>query len=249
MDPHFSILIPAFHAEQWIERCLLSALNQDYPHFCVFFVDDHSADGTGWRGRKIIEDHTAGWRVTHWTNSERRGILANQWDMIGRCNPEEIAVCLDGDDMLAHPGVLSHLAEVYRDPNVWLTYGSFEYDKKSRNPEGSAAGICRPIPANNHTRKAGWHCSHLKTFKVWLARRINEEDLKWNGEWIDAAPDLALMFPLIEMAGPEHARFIPEILYSYNALNLLSESRIKPGWVRAMTREIMNRPVYPRVER
>lgn len=245
----FAILVSAFHAEAYIERCLRSALMQDYPHFRLFFIDDFSADGTGTRGRAEIARYPHRCDVMHWTSTGRQGILANQIKMIEQCREDEVMVCLDGDDQLAHPSVLSLLAKVYADPDVWCTYGSYEYDHESRNPNGNARGISQQIPPDHHTRHAGWCSSHLKTFYAWLARCICPEDLKFRGEWIDAAPDLALMFPLIEMAGPEHARYIEQVLYYYNGRNPLNETKIKPAWVRVMTDELLRRPVYSRLVR
>lgn len=250
MNPHFDILVPAFHAEAYIERCLRSALTQEYDNFRVIFVDDHSADRTRDVGVATLREFVGKVRSRYWTTRERMGILANHIDMMADhyCDPDAVAICLDGDDQLSHPGVLKHLAQVYGDPTVWCTYGSYEYDQESRNPNGDCLGISRQVPPENHTRRAGWTSSHLKTFKVWLAQQIRREDLTFGGEWIDAAPDLALMLPMIEMAGPEHARFIPEILYLYNGRNPLNETKIKPAWVRVMTAEIMSRAVYPRLK-
>ena len=44
--PHVTILIPAKDEAERIERCLQSALNQDYPNFDLLAVDDRSVDGT-----------------------------------------------------------------------------------------------------------------------------------------------------------------------------------------------------------
>lgn len=49
----FSIIIPAFNAEQFIYSCCMSALQQEYPanQFEVIVVDDNSSDNT----IKIVE--------------------------------------------------------------------------------------------------------------------------------------------------------------------------------------------------
>ena len=40
----FSIIIPCYNAEKWIEVCLRSALNQSYKNLEVIFVDNESTD-------------------------------------------------------------------------------------------------------------------------------------------------------------------------------------------------------------
>ena len=45
MSPRVSIIIPCYNAEKWIEKCVLSALEQDYENVEVIFVDNESTDG------------------------------------------------------------------------------------------------------------------------------------------------------------------------------------------------------------
>ncbi len=46
MNFKFSIIIPCFNAEKWIEQCLLSALKQSYENTEVIFVDNESTDNS-----------------------------------------------------------------------------------------------------------------------------------------------------------------------------------------------------------
>ena len=47
--PKVSVCVPARNEERGIEACLKSLLKQDYPHFEVIAVNDHSTDSTGER--------------------------------------------------------------------------------------------------------------------------------------------------------------------------------------------------------
>ncbi len=44
--PFVSIVIPARNEEKYIERCIKSLLNQDYPRFEIIVIDDNSTDDT-----------------------------------------------------------------------------------------------------------------------------------------------------------------------------------------------------------
>ena len=48
----FTIIVPCYNAEKWIEQCILSALKQDYKNIEVIFVDNESTD----RSVEIVEN-------------------------------------------------------------------------------------------------------------------------------------------------------------------------------------------------
>lgn len=99
-QPFVSICIPARNEEGVIERCVTSALKQDYPNFEVLVLDDHSIDKT----TKIL--------------SELSGIIANLKYLKGALKP---------DDWLGKPWACHQLSEaaegdilVFIDADVWL---------------------------------------------------------------------------------------------------------------------------------
>ena len=47
MDKTISVIIPAFNAEKYIERCLKSVINQDIDAYEIIVIDDGSTDRTG----------------------------------------------------------------------------------------------------------------------------------------------------------------------------------------------------------
>ena len=40
MANHFTIIIPSYNNEEWAERCLTSALDQDYEDYDVVYIND-----------------------------------------------------------------------------------------------------------------------------------------------------------------------------------------------------------------
>jgi len=248
----FVITIPTYNAEKYIRRSILSALNQNYDNYEIIVVDDASSDKTWQLLYDTIYDHPRKniVRVCK-KNRNRIGVLANHYQMAGYCNDDEIIVNLDGDDELAHPNVLNVLSSVYDSADVWMTYGSFAYDYESRNPDPNAdpRGIAAPFPTDRHDRTYFFVCSHLRSYKKWLFSKIKLEDLRYNGDFYQLAMDHALMFPMIEMSGPSHAKYIHDILYLYNAVNTLNEHTLMGrDTVMEIANHIKSQKIYPRIE-
>tara|TARA_R100001082_G_C4357136_1_gene157428 strand:+ start:1106 stop:1843 length:738 start_codon:yes stop_codon:yes gene_type:complete len=57
MSLKVTILIPCYNAEDWIEKCILSALDQTYENTEVIFVDNESTDKSLEIARGIQKDH------------------------------------------------------------------------------------------------------------------------------------------------------------------------------------------------
>lgn len=218
----FYILAPSFNNAQkgpdGIPLCISnirSVQKQQYPHWHMYIIDDASSDGTGDSIERYIESEGLATKITLVRNAERKGAMENIYRTIHELMPHDdaVIVCLDGDDELLHPQVLTMLAEHYRDGGLWLTYGNFVF-----SPSGNR-GFCRPYPdtviARNAYRGYQWLASHLRTFRVWLFKKIRQEDCFYNGKFLDVNCDQAIMLPMLEMAGPQHHCCIEEPLYVY----------------------------------
>lgn len=153
----------------------------------------------------------------------------NLVDAIGKLPDDRVVACLDADDWLGPPSALTTVARYFA-AGALVTYGSFAFaDGRHGNPS-TAYGPEEVV------RAAPWKGTHLKCFKAGLFKRIRLEHLKLpSGEWIPHARDLALMFPLLEMAGPKRRAHVAEVVYVYNWSN--STEFRGPNEVRAAERE------------
>jgi hypothetical protein len=137
----------------------------------------------------------------------------NLIEVIGKLPDDRIVACLDADDWLGPPNALCAVARYFA-AGAWVTYGSFIFaDGRRGNP-------CDPYEAGENIRAVRWKATHLKCFKAGLFKRIKHEHLKLpTGKWLPHARDLALMFPLLEMAGPKRTAHVAEVVYVYNFAN------------------------------
>jgi glycosyltransferase involved in cell wall biosynthesis len=181
-------------------------------------------------------------------NPEHLGVVGNTWNLCHHlAEPDEIVVQLDGDDRLAHPGVLSRVAKAYVDSDAWMTYGSYAEDAESRTPgqtDEEARGIARAYDSDVHNRRAGWRATHLKTWHAWLFRKVQRDDLTHWGAWLDAAADHFIMLPMIEMASAAHARYLHEILYLKNDANPLCSHKYQQPRNLAAAAWMAGQPAY-----
>lgn len=52
-----SLLIPCYNGEQFVERCLINVLEQEYAQYIeLILVNDGSTDKTGKSGRRISDE-------------------------------------------------------------------------------------------------------------------------------------------------------------------------------------------------
>jgi glycosyltransferase involved in cell wall biosynthesis len=217
------VVTPSYQNAAWLERNLSSILSQDYDNYRVIYTDDGSPDGTADRVGAYLRGHANGGRVTLRRNARRQGALRNIYEMVHLCRGDEIVVNVDGDDWLAHPGVLRSINEVYGDEDVWMTWG--QYRSYPANTVGCSAPIPSDVVARNGFRDHPWSSSHLRTYRAWLFQQIRAEDLMMDGAFAPMAGDVPMMFAMLEMSGG-HGRFVDEVLYVYNEDNPLNDHKV-----------------------
>jgi glycosyltransferase involved in cell wall biosynthesis len=237
-----TILTTTYNCENYVERCLYSLMSQRFKDFTCYITDDLSTDGTVNKIKEIIKDDKRFILIENHIKLYQPG----NYDQIIRwrgLEGDEICVEVDGDDWLPNPNVLSIIKNTYDDPKVWMTSGSFKY-------QDGRKGFNRPITSLENIRKSNFTLSHLRTWKSWLWKKIEERDLKdIDGKYYSVAGDLAFMWPMIEMSGLEHFRFIDEILYVYNESNPINDHKVDINKVRNIHNLISNKTPYKRIDK
>jgi glycosyltransferase involved in cell wall biosynthesis len=234
------ILTTAYNCEKYVEKSLFSIMSQRYKDFTCYITDDMSTDNTVSIVHETIKNDS---RFILIKNQSKLYQPGNYDQIINSKNidDDEICVEVDGDDWLSDSNVFTRINEVYKDPNVWMTSGSFKY-------HDGRDGFANPPTQFTDIRKQTFTLSHLRTWKSWLWKKIKEVDLRdENGNYWNVAGDLAFMFPMFEMSGEEHYRFLPNINYIYNESNPINDHKVNMSNVINTVNKIRNKKPYTKL--
>jgi glycosyltransferase involved in cell wall biosynthesis len=235
------IVTTLYNAENYIERCLFSLKIQSFKDFKCYITDDLSTDKSVQLVKNYIKDDN---RFILIENKEKLYQPGN-YDQVIRYNESiddnDIIVEVDGDDWLPDMDTLKRINEVYKDNNVWIANGSFNYST-------GQPGFSSKQVIDNNLRSSRFTASHIRTWRAFLWREIDEKDLRdENGVYWKVTGDLSFMYPMLEMSGNEHYRFMEEINYIYNAENPLNDHKIDLTLVNSIANEIRKKPKYEKL--
>ena len=218
-----TIVTCSYNNINYYAKNLSTVLDQDYPNYRVIYIDDCSTDGTGEAVEEFLSNHPKRDIVSLVRNANRQGAMENFWRAIHTCGDEEIIAVVDGDDWLPGSKVLCNINEAYQNPNNWIVYTTYKnYPKNTR-------GISRPLnPSIVQRRGIRAHpyvLSHMRTFYAGLFKKIKMQDLFYQRNFVPSACDVAMNFPMMEMAYG-HIHFLNKFLYIYNNTNPIADRKM-----------------------
>lgn len=138
--PGVSVIIPCFNEEQWIQRTILSCINQDYPleQLEVIVVDDHSTDRSVEKineiigllyqeaGRYDIKERLK--FIPMDQNGGKREALVRGVSLA----KHDLVVFVDSDSFL-EPTAIKNLVQPFQDPQMGGVTGRTEVENKFTN--------------------------------------------------------------------------------------------------------------------
>jgi glycosyltransferase involved in cell wall biosynthesis len=201
------IISPFWNSSELTKKCIESLKNQYYTNFKAYFIDDMSTDNSYDVAKETIGDDN---RFILIKNKVKKHKTKNFIDIIRdnyNIRWDDVIIELDGDDRLSDNFVLGQINKVFMDENIWVC-GS-----KWKDQYGRLGNYGKPKPSR--ARKTSWNFSHLRTFRSFLFNLIDDDDLKFEGEYFKAGCDLGHGIPILEMCGEEHFHYIDEPLYTY----------------------------------
>lgn len=235
------ILTTLYNAKNYIPLCIQTLKHQTHSDFHCFITDDVSTDDSVEVAEKSINGDS---RFTIIQNKSKLYQPGN-YDQVIRNNSEindnDIIVEVDGDDWLPTKNVLERIYNLYTNDDVWIANGSFVYSDGRK-------GFSQRQDNLDSLRTSVMTASHIRTWRAFLWRKILIEDLKdVDGNYWKISGDLSFMFPMLEMSGPEHYRFMPEINYVYNEENPINDHKVDIKSVLQVANKIRKKPKYSKI--
>ncbi len=207
MNTRFLIVVSGWNCARWVRLCLDSIKAQTYINYSVVIVDDASTDGT-FKQIKINRGNFHAYKL-----SKNRGIVYAREYGTYRMKDYDVIAWLDLDDELL-PSALEVVAKAYQDKNVWLTYGNY------KDIHGQVFFSNDNIEFTSEDyRSSAWKFIPFRTFRKELFFKLTQKDLY--PEKATIYPDANMLYCMLEMAGMEHTRAIPEVIYKYRNNNPL----------------------------
>ena len=128
--PLISIVTPSYNQGAFLERCILSVLEQDYPRVEYVIVDGGSTDGSV----DIIRKYAA--QISYWVSEQDDGQSHAINKGVSKANGNLVA-WINADDFY-YPGAFRAMAEAYRhNPSAPFYWGNGNKVDESENCLGS----------------------------------------------------------------------------------------------------------------
>lgn len=219
---HFKLIITTYNPGiEFLKKCLKSILIQTYKNYKVIIVDDASTKESK-EIKNLLKYYKLKYNFEYIQTKENKGPCYSRDLAIHSSNldDEDILVLIDGDDELYDKYVLEKLNNYYSNEDILITFGNYVRKLKNGIIEKRTRLNKRKINLKRLIkkkafRKSPFFFSHLKTCKYKLYKKINKEDLKdEKGNFIRSATDIAIMYPMLEMAG-DKIKFIEDKMYKY----------------------------------
>lgn len=201
-----------------IEQNYRSIFQQRYSDYKVVYIDQGSTDGSVKLLKSLIKKQSGS--VTLFECRKDHEAFQKYYEVVQKCQDDEIIIHLYGSDWLAHDEVLKRLNLSYSNPDIWLAYGQYlAYPAYKK-------GIYDPLPKKvlhkKRVHRAPWVIAPLKTFYAALFKKLQHEP----SYFLSIKNENSLLLPLAEM-GKSHIRFIPNVLFIHNRKNRRSKAEHK----------------------
>ena len=128
-NPYLSICIPVHNMEKYLERSLLSIINQSFQDYEIVIIDDNSNDNSLRIMKKLqLEDN----RIKIIKHSKNLGVYSSRVDAIINSKGKYI-ILLDPDDMLLNPKLFEILYNYNLNNNLDMIEFSVKYQDDGKN--------------------------------------------------------------------------------------------------------------------
>jgi len=177
--PRFKFITCGRNAQQWLKSCLDSLLNQDWDDFEVLYLDDASDHFDP----SEYENHP---KLKIYRNKTRQGMTVNFRKLIHQCDDDDYVVRVDADDWLLNNHQLKDIAKVHQD-GFEMTYGGLVTTIRGIAEQIAPIDIVRS--GDIRALRFGFHFQGIRSTRAKYIKAINDNDLKYNDNWIPVLND------------------------------------------------------------
>jgi glycosyltransferase involved in cell wall biosynthesis len=127
--PYLSIILPVYNMEKYIERALLSILNQSFQDFEIIIVNDFSKDNTKQIIKKYKKNEEQIRIIEH---NQNLGIYTSRVDGILNSKGQYILL-IDPDDIILNPFLFQKIYELNKKYNLDIIEFVVYYQEERNN--------------------------------------------------------------------------------------------------------------------
>jgi len=245
MENNIKIIIPFYNASKFIDKCISSVITQKYDNYKAIFIDDASTDNS-WD--LLPHDNQKSICIRNQKNLTALPNIHNA--IMNYCDKNDIVVLLDGDDWFYNKKVLKYINDYYNKHQCWIMYGQAIWTDGRK-------GIARPYKNReefNNMRNLPFYVSHIRTFRAGVYHAIKKQDenfscLKDNkGNFYTCTYDVAIMYPIMEIAGYDKTKYNDTPLYVYNRDNPISDDKIRQKLQWDIHQEILKKKKFQQID-
>lgn len=173
--PTVSVIIPVYNVAQYVERCLLSVMQQTYPATECIIVDDASTDDSIARCERLISGYSGNTCFSILHHDRNRGLSASRNTGIDAATSVYIYF-LDGDDELTSDCLEKLVAPVLQDDSIEMVWGNYRMDFTSMHGKKYRLSDCdshymedtpQKLYNNADLRKWFFHGKISRSVTVW----------------------------------------------------------------------------------
>lgn len=166
----FSIIVPAYNVEEYIEDAIKSVLRQNYENYEIIVVDDASTDNTLSILNSIKSDKLKIYSIQH------KGVSYARNFAIKKAKGDFI-IFLDSDDMLESWTLFNVNKIIKKDKDITTFIGMYNTIKEDNSLFGCKSETLKPQKINNKTKSKVLEYLYLNRIVYTVWRFIVRKDI------------------------------------------------------------------------
>lgn len=228
----FSVLVPVYNGERYLEDCLSSLERQSFTDFETIIIDDGSTDGSG----RIADEYAAGHENARVLHGPNQGLLLARRKGLAEAKGDYI-VFADSDDMLV-PQALSVVSEAVDRNGADIIVYDYSRDKDMTPAMVKSSHLPAGVYRGEGYEKVKNYAIRGYMNAMWMRavrRAVYDTDADYSAyAGLMHGEDLFQTLPLVDRAAS--AEILDAVLYYYRPNDASSTARFKSSQLEDVVR-------------